>query len=72
MSEKLRRMRGLAAAAAVAAALGWGGTTALAAPRDTAACFDPDAACMVSAQCIGYCFPYGGRCGSGGCCVCNR
>ncbi|HEX7240887.1 MAG TPA: hypothetical protein VF263_11510 [Longimicrobiaceae bacterium] len=63
-------------AAAVAAALAFGGGTAAASTRAEAACSNPAAACVVTVQCIEYCFPYGGRCsklvGTDGCCVCNR
>ncbi len=62
-------------AAAVAAALAFGGGTAMASTRAEAACSNPAGACVVTAQCIQYCFPYGGRCSTlvgGGCCVCNR
>lgn len=62
-------------AAAVGAALAFGGGTAMASTRDTAACSSPGQACVVTAQCIQTCFPYGGRCSTlvgGGCCVCNR
>ncbi len=62
--------------AVVAAALGFGGRTAAGASADApAACSSPGQACVVTAQCIQTCFPYGGRCSTlvgGGCCVCNR
>lgn len=59
----------------VAAALGFGGRTAAASAREAATCSSPGQACVVTAQCIQTCFPYGGRCSTlvgGGCCVCNR
>ncbi len=61
--------------ALVAAALGFGGRTAVAAPDVQAECSSPGQACVVTAECIKTCFPYGGRCSTlvgGGCCVCNR
>ena len=58
-------------AAVVAAALATGTRAAVAAPKAVAACGDPDQACIVSAQCIGYCFPRGGICNQG-CCACLR
>ncbi len=62
-------------AAVVAAALGFGGRTAAASTDARADCSVPGQACVVTAQCIQTCFPYGGRCSTlvgGGCCVCNR
>lgn len=69
----MKRMTGIrtAFAALVGAALAWGSSTAVAAPRSEAGCFDPDAACVVSPQCIAYCFPRGGFCNPG-CCACLR
>lgn len=56
------------------AALAMGGGTAASA-QGAAECGSPGAACVVAAQCVQHCFPYGGRCSTvvgGGCCVCNR
>lgn len=61
--------------ALVAAALGFGGRTAVASTGARADCSVPGQACVVTAQCIQTCFPYGGRCSTlvgGGCCICNR
>lgn len=69
--ERLRRIRAAVFGAAVAAALGVGGSAALAAPADASACTRPQEACTVSPQCVVPCFPRGGIC-SNGCCACLR
>jgi hypothetical protein len=71
MSTTMSRIRATVSVAALAAALGWGASAALAAPPDAAACTPPQSACTVSAQCAAYCFPRGGFCNFG-CCACNR
>lgn len=67
----IRTVRNAGFAAAVAASMGFGAQAAIAAPKPAQACGNPDQACIVSAQCIRYCFPRGGICNQG-CCACFR
>lgn len=79
MRATIRNARAALYALAVAAALAAGASAAVAEPREAQDCFNPNAACRTPAECIAYCFPYGGRCSGlqvggslSGCCACNR
>jgi hypothetical protein len=79
MSRMVQRVRAALFGAAVAGALAVGASAAAAEPGEARECYNPQAACRTPAECIAYCFPYGGRCNGlvvggslRGCCACNR